>query len=111
MIVRNRLAWLGVVACVLAGHVAAAREPDWFAALSKDLGCLTEQGKIPGAVVLVAESGRIVYRHTVGYRDIASRTPISEDTLFRFYSMSKPITSVAVMMLVEEGKLSVNDPL
>jgi len=106
-----KLAWLGVVACVLAGHAAAARQPDRFAALSKDLGCLTEQGKIPGAVVLVAENGHIVYRHTVGYQDIASRTPISEDTIFRFYSMSKPITSVAVMMLVEEGKLSVNDPL
>src|SRR3954470_9508216 len=105
------LPWLGIVVCLLAGHVAVARQPDRFAALSKDLGCLTEQGKIPGAVVLVAENGRIVYRHTVGYQDIVSRTPIGEDTIFRFYSMSKPITSVAVMMLVEEGKLAVNDPL
>jgi CubicO group peptidase (beta-lactamase class C family) len=68
-------------------------------------------GKIPGAVVSVRRHGRPVYFKTFGVRDVATKAPMTSDTIFRLYSMSKPITAVAAMMLVEEGKLSLSDPL
>jgi CubicO group peptidase (beta-lactamase class C family) len=68
-------------------------------------------GKIPGAIVLIQQHGKPVYFETFGVRDVVSRHPMTEDTIFRLYSMSKPITSVAVMMLVEDGKLALDDPL
>lgn len=89
----------------------AAAESRPFAALENDLRCLTEQGKIPGAVVLVARKGRLIEHDSVGFQDVAARVPMTEETIFRLYSMSKPIASVAVMMLVEQGKLALNDPL
>jgi CubicO group peptidase (beta-lactamase class C family) len=88
----------------------AVAGPD-FSLLDRDLQCLTEQGEIPGAVVLVAREGRVIHDVSVGYQDIAQRTPMTPATIFRLYSMSKPITSVAIMMLVEERRLALSDPL
>jgi CubicO group peptidase (beta-lactamase class C family) len=66
-------------------------------------------GKLPGAVLLIQQHGRPVYFESFGARDIESRHPMTPDTIFRLYSMSKAITSVAAMMLVEDGKLSLGD--
>jgi CubicO group peptidase (beta-lactamase class C family) len=68
-------------------------------------------GKIPGAVILVQQHGKAVYAQSLGVRDVVTRTPMTADTIFRIYSMSKPITSVAAMMLIDDGKLSLDDPL
>jgi CubicO group peptidase (beta-lactamase class C family) len=68
-------------------------------------------GKIPGAVLLIQQHGQPVYFENFGVRDVESRHPMTADTIFRLYSMSKPITSVAVMMLVEDGMLSLGDPV
>lgn len=68
-------------------------------------------GKIPGAIVLIQQHGHPVYFEKFGVRDVESRHPMTDDTIFRLYSMSKPITSVAAMMLVEDGKLALSDPL
>ena len=68
-------------------------------------------GKIPGAVLLIQQHGHLVLRESFGVLDIESRRPMTEDAIFRLYSMTKPVTSVAVMMLVEDGKLSLDDPL
>src|ERR1700744_506913 len=68
-------------------------------------------GKIPGAIVLIEQHGRPGYYEKFGVRDVESKRPITEDTIFRLYSMSKPITSVAAMMLVQDGKLRLDDPL
>ena len=68
-------------------------------------------GKIPGAFVLIQQHGHPVYDEKFGVRDVETKHPITEDTIFRLYSMSKPITSVAAMMLVEDGRLSLDDPL
>ena len=70
-----------------------------------------ETGHVPGAVILVARHGKIAYFEAVGYRDRAAGAPMTKDALFRIYSMTKPITSVAVMMLVEEGRLQIGDPV
>jgi CubicO group peptidase (beta-lactamase class C family) len=68
-------------------------------------------GTIPGATVLIQQHGRPVYSENFGVRDVDGKRPMTADTIFRLYSMSKPITSVAAMMLVEDGKLSLADPV
>lgn len=70
-----------------------------------------ERGHYPGAVVLVARKGQIVYFESFGQLDPASGKPMTNDAIFRLYSMTKPYTSVAAMMLVEEGKLRLTDPV
>jgi CubicO group peptidase (beta-lactamase class C family) len=67
--------------------------------------------KIPGAIMLIQRKGKLAYFEAFGERDPATKAPMTADTIFRIYSMSKPITSVAAMMLVEEGKLSLEEPL
>src|ERR1700680_3587239 len=68
-------------------------------------------GKIPGAIMLIQQHGQPVYFENFGVRDVATQLPMTADTIFRLYSMSKPVTSVAAMMLVEDGKLSLDDPV
>ena len=67
--------------------------------------------RIPGAVILIQQHGHPVYFESFGMLDVESRRPMTPDTIFRLYSMSKPITSVAAMMLVEDGKLALDDPV
>jgi CubicO group peptidase (beta-lactamase class C family) len=68
-------------------------------------------GKIPGAVLLIQQHGRPVLFESFGVRNPDSQGPMTPDSIFRLYSMSKPITSVAAMVLVDDGKLSLDDPL
>lgn len=70
-----------------------------------------ETGKLPGWLVLVARRGRIAHLSTHGYRDLETRAAVDHDTLFRIYSMTKPLTSVAAMMLYEQGALELTDPV
>ena len=67
--------------------------------------------KIPGAILLIQQHGKPVYFESFGVRDPDTGQPMTKDALFQIYSMSKAITSVAVMMLVEDGKLSLDDPV
>lgn len=71
----------------------------------------TDQGKLGSVITLVARHGKIVHLGMSGHRDAAKQIPVSEEDLFRIYSMSKPITGVAMMMLFEEGKFQLTDPL
>jgi CubicO group peptidase (beta-lactamase class C family) len=70
-----------------------------------------ERGRVPGAVALVARRGKVAYFESLGVRDPASGAPMQKDTIFRIYSMTKPIVSVAAMMLWEEGQFLLNDAL
>jgi len=70
-----------------------------------------EQGKLPGAVVLVARQGKVVYSEAIGFQDKEAGKPIAKDSIFRIYSMTKPLVSVAAMMLVEEGRIQLTDPV
>jgi CubicO group peptidase (beta-lactamase class C family) len=67
--------------------------------------------KIPGAIMVIQRNGETAYFGRFGVRDPSTKEPMTPDTIFRIYSMSKPITTVAAMMLVEEGKLQLDDPL
>lgn len=68
-------------------------------------------GKIPGAILLIQQHGKPVYFECFGARNAATGQPMTPDTLFQIYSMSKAVTSVAAMMLVDDGKLSLDDPV
>jgi CubicO group peptidase (beta-lactamase class C family) len=70
-----------------------------------------EQGKIPGAVLLIARKGKVAYFKSFGMRNKEKGLPMEKDSLFRIYSMTKSITAVAVAMLLEEGKLVLTDPV
>jgi CubicO group peptidase (beta-lactamase class C family) len=70
-----------------------------------------EKGVIPGAVLLVARHGKVALFEAIGTRDPATRVPMTTDSIFRIYSMSKPIASVATMILFEEGKLTLDQPV
>ena len=70
-----------------------------------------DQNKIPGAIMMIQRKGKTAYFKSFGVRDPGTKEPMSPETIFRIYSMSKPITTVAAMMLVEEGRLQLDDPL
>lgn len=70
-----------------------------------------DKGMIPGASMLIAHRGKIVHESALGMQDPSTAVPMSKDTIFRIYSMTKPIVSVAVMMLVEQGRLLLSDPV
>jgi CubicO group peptidase (beta-lactamase class C family) len=70
-----------------------------------------QQGRLPGAVVLIARNGKIAYWEAFGKRDPAQPDPMAKDDIFRIYSMTKPIVSVAVLLLAEEGRLALHEPI
>jgi CubicO group peptidase (beta-lactamase class C family) len=116
---------LRLAAALLIGAVAAApaargdsrpaTESSFSAAGLKRVGDYFDNevssGRIPGAVVLIQQHGKPVYFEAFGMRDPVAKAPMTKDAIFRLYSMSKPITSVAVMMLVDDGKIALHDPL
>ena len=82
-----------------------------LAAIAPLLREAVERGEVSGVVTLVARHGRTVAVDSAGFRNVARRTPIGSTTLFRIASMTKPVTSVAAMILVEEGRLGLSDPV
>ena len=70
-----------------------------------------EAGLLPGALTLIWRRGRLAHQSLVGAMDIARATPMREDAIFRLYSMTKPITTVALLMLMEDGRIALDDPV
>src|SRR5919197_551203 len=70
-----------------------------------------DAGMLPGFLAVIARDGKVVHVAKAGLRDIEAGLPVEADTLWRIYSMTKPITSVAALILVEEGRLSLDDPV
>lgn len=88
---------------------ATAAQP--LAALSSQVEARIASGRYPGAVFAVARGDRLLVMDAVGMSDIAAGTPMRRDTIFRTMSMTKPVTATAAMILVEEGKLRLDDPI
>ena len=82
-----------------------------LAQIKSSVQTLIDNEKMAGASIIVARNGKIVLSETFGMMDQKANKPVQPDTIFRFYSMSKPITSVAAMMLYEQGKLKLDDPI
>ena len=113
-----------LVSALLANPLAAISaelpraKPEQVGLSSQRLDMITETlkadiaaKKIPGAVLLIARRGKVAYFESAGKLDTATDTAMSKDGIFRIYSMSKPITTVAAMMLVEDGKIKLEDPI
>jgi CubicO group peptidase (beta-lactamase class C family) len=111
------LGWL-LVAVTASAEVLPVVKPEGagFSAerlgrLAKTLESEIDQKRMPGAVVLIARRGQVAYFETFGKLDPAGSVPMPKDAIFRIYSMTKPWTSVAIMMLVEEGRIVLTDPV
>ena len=79
--------------------------------LDAGLQALVDDGRIAGVVALLARHGKIAFTDVAGAQDVESGRPMARDSIFRIFSMTKPITGVAMMMLYEEGKWRLNDPV
>lgn len=82
-----------------------------LAQVTQNLEAHVHAGHIAGVVAAVMKDGQLVYLESLGQRDIASASPMQDDALFRIYSMTRPVTSLAAMILWEEGKFQLDDPI
>jgi CubicO group peptidase (beta-lactamase class C family) len=82
-----------------------------LARIDRHFARYVDDGLLAGWLALVSRRGQVAHLSTYGSRDLASRAPVEADTLWRLYSMTKPVTSVAAMILYEEGAISLNDPI
>ena len=90
---------------------AVGLDADRLGRLDRNLERLRAAGRIPGWQLLISRHGRLAYAAACGWADMEHRRPIMPDTLFRIYSMSKPVTAVAAMILYEQGEIELSDPL
>ena len=82
-----------------------------LASIRRDLETFVDCGELAGIVTLTSRHGEIVQAEAIGWSDIETRTPMRDDALFRIASMTKPVTSVAALMLVEQGRIALDDPI
>lgn len=104
------LASLILVACVQSG-VPARSEVVAPLQLQAEVEELVEQRQLPGAIVIISRDGQVIDRAMAGWQSVEQQQALHEEAIFRLYSMSKPVTSVAIMMLAEQGRLSIDDPV
>jgi CubicO group peptidase (beta-lactamase class C family) len=119
---RNVICMSAVATCIafsaLAQGLPRASQPETVGFSSERLQRLTsafqaavDKGATPGAVVLIARNGKVAYFEAFGFQDREKQVSMKTDAIFKVASMTKPLTSVAAMMLVEEGKLQLLDPV
>ncbi|MEV0171477.1 serine hydrolase domain-containing protein [Streptomyces sp. NPDC050803] len=89
----------------------AGLDPKALDRLDQHFAHYVDEGRLPGYLVAVSRGGRVAHLTTHGHRDLAAGLPVEADSLWRLYSMTKPVTSVAALLLVEEGRLSLDDPV
>jgi methyl acetate hydrolase len=109
MNVMKRLLWLLPVLFVTVVFAAPSIPPQGATALATFLESATDRGDVPGVVVAVVNKDGTLYHEAFGVSSTLGRRPMTKDTIFNMASMTKPITSVAIMMLVDEGKLTLDD--
>jgi CubicO group peptidase (beta-lactamase class C family) len=85
--------------------------PERLGRISQTLRDDVAKGTLPGAVLLIARDGKVAYHEAFGSIDPQTKAPMTKDAIFRIYSMTKPFTSVSAMMLVEDGKIALGDPV
>src|SRR5712671_862259 len=115
---------LATTLCLLASGAAFADDPlprakpedvglssERLARISATLKANIEAGRIPGAVIAIARHGKLVALDAFGYRDKEAKVAMTTDTIFNIASMTKPMTTVGALMLYEQGKLLIDDPL
>jgi CubicO group peptidase (beta-lactamase class C family) len=91
--------------------LAAGMSAERLARIAPRMKEFVDSGKTAGVVTLVARHGHVASLDAVGFQDLAKKTPMTRDTIFRIMSVSKPITAAGIMVLVDEGRLSLLDPV
>src|SRR2546425_581476 len=117
-----RRSMLALVVIALIGGAAGLRAEDPLASpekvgfsgdglktLQRAMRALVDEGKLAGVTTLVARHGKVVYVDAYGVQDLKTKKPVARDTIFRVQSMTKPIVGVAMMMLWEQGKWTLDD--
>ena len=89
----------------------AGFDPERLARIDRHFATFVDDGRLPGWLIAVARRGHIAHLSAYGHRDVEAGLPVEDDTIFRIYSMTKPLTSVAAMILVEEGAFELKDPV
>src|ERR1700712_4341901 len=100
---------IGAGVAALAG-TAEAQQSSGTAALDTSLRGAIERKDVPGVVALITDRERVLYQGAFGVADVATGRPLAADAMFRIASMTKPVTSVALMQLIEQGRLTLDDP-
>jgi CubicO group peptidase (beta-lactamase class C family) len=108
---RRYVAVTFIVATFVAAFVGEAKAQPSTAPIDDALRSAVERGDVPGVVALVANREGVIYRGAFGVADVASKRPMAVDSMFRIASMTKAITSLALMQLVEQGKVGLEDPV
>jgi CubicO group peptidase (beta-lactamase class C family) len=111
---KRLIALIAFAACALAAPPepkSSGMDAARLARIPVRMKSLVDGGTLPGAVTLVARHGVIVRLDAVGYQNIEDRKPMRTDSIFQIMSMTKPITAVGIMMLMEEGRLALSDPV
>src|SRR5262249_36641113 len=110
---RRRIGRLILVAALLSiSSIARAKEQsDGVAALAAAVQPFVDRHELAGAVMLVADKDKVLATATVGYADIANSRPMQPNSLFWIASQSKPTTATGLMILVDEGKVNIDDPV
>lgn len=105
-------AWLLATSLLLTGGLASADiDQAQLEAVKADLQARIDASKLSGAVVMVAQDGEVLTLDALGYQNVEDQVPMQTDTIFRIFSMTKPITGTALMMLYDEGKFELDDPV
>jgi len=111
---KRSLALLAAVECLLAAPPEPKKpgmDAERLALIPVRLKSFVDQGTLPGAVTLVARHGVVARLDAVGYRNLEEKKPMRTDSIFQIMSMTKPVTAVGIMMLMEEGRLALSDPV
>jgi len=99
------VATVGVAVVALTGSASAQT-----AAIDTSLREAIERKDVPGVVALITDRERVLYQGAFGVADVSTGRPLRQDAIFRIASMTKPVTSVALMQLVEQGRIGLDDP-
>jgi len=99
----------GIMIAALIDTASAQTSPAG-ATLDASLRGAIERKDVPGVVALITDRDRVLYQNAFGVADVATGRPLAADALFRIASMTKPVTSVALMQLVEQGRIGLDDP-
>lgn len=103
-----------LISCLLDAAPPAAKakpDPERLARITPRMQSFVEKGTVAGIVALSTHGGELLYHEAVGYQDLESKKPMRKDSIFQIMSMTKPVTAIGIMMLLEEGKLALSDPV
>jgi CubicO group peptidase (beta-lactamase class C family) len=96
---------------LFAAPIEGGLDPQRLSRIPVRMQTFVDRGEVAGIVTLIARHGRVAYSNAVGFQDLEAKKPMKADTIFQVMSMTKPVTAVAIMMLAEQGKLAIGDPV